>query len=169
VRGFHAICIDGHKERHSLTEGENVRLAEVQRKAPLDTSNRGKSTVSNHRFDLGAPGSAKTGKDDAAQLRTALADRIKSNLASLLVKAEQLPLENRSHVLALAHALETFKTLSGEDVAAVIDQTQGSIIDGRPYASPDLMAQIEKYHDASLVAHREHRKPDVALPIINHY
>ena len=127
------------------------------------------SHVSNRRFDLGAPGGAKTGKDDAAQLRTALADRIEANLGTLLIRAEQLLVENRNHVLALAHALETFKTLSGEDVAAVIDQKQGSIIDGRPYANSELMAQIETYHDASLVAHREHRKPDVALPVINHH
>lgn len=125
------------------------------------------SHASNRRFELGAPGGGKAGKDDAAQMRMALADRIEENLSSLFIKAEKLLLENRAHVLALAHALETFKTLSGEDVAAVIDQTQGSIVDGRPYANPELMSQIEEYHVASLVAHREHRKPDVALPVIS--
>ncbi len=125
------------------------------------------SHASNRRFELGAPGGGKTGKDEEAQMRMALADRIESNLGTLLAKAEQILKENRSHVLALAHALETHKTLSGEDVASVINQTQGSIIDGRPYADSELMAKIELYHSASLQAHREHRKPDVGLPVIH--
>jgi cell division protease FtsH len=29
-----------------------------------------------------------------------------------------------------------------------------------------LLAEIEKYHEASVVAHREHRVPDVHLPVI---
>ena len=74
--------------------------------------------------------------------------------------------ENRNQVLALAHALETHKTLSGEDVAAVIDCTQGSIVDGRPYLNPVFLAEIEKYHVASMIAHQEHRAPDVHLPVI---
>ena len=56
--------------------------------------------------------------------------------------------------------------MSGEDVAAVIDGHQGSLVDGRPYMEIDLQEKIEQYHVASLVAHREHRTPDVALPII---
>jgi hypothetical protein len=56
--------------------------------------------------------------------------------------------------------------MSGEDVAAVIEGVQGSIVDGRPYLNPDFLAEIEKYHSASVVAHREHRVPDVHLPVL---
>ena len=125
------------------------------------------SHVSNRRFELGAPGGGKSGKDDAVQMRMALADRIEENLGSLLIKAEEILKENRGHVLALAHALETYKTLSGEDVASVINQTEGSMIDGRPYATAELMERIEEYHRASLQAHKLHRKPEVALPVIS--
>ena len=124
------------------------------------------SHASNRRFEVGAPGGGK-GKDDTAkQLRLALSDRIEDNLTSLLAKAEEILIANRIQVLALAHALETHKTMSGEDVAAVIDGHQGSLVDGRPYLQSDLQEKIEQYHVASLAAHREHRTPDVALPII---
>ena len=124
------------------------------------------SHASNRRFEMGAPGGGK-GKDDSdKQMRMALSDRIEENLSALLSKAEEILRENRNQVLALAHALETHKTMSGEDVAAVIEGTQGSIVDGRPYLDPEFLAEIEKYHSASVVAHREHRIPDVHLPVI---
>ena len=96
----------------------------------------------------------------------ALSDRIEENLSSLLTQAEEILLENRNQVLALAHALETYKTMSGEDVAAVIEGVKGSMVDGRPYLDANFLGEIEKYHSASVVAHREHRIPDVHLPVI---
>ena len=122
------------------------------------------SHASNRRFEMGSPGGGK-GKDDSdKQMRMALSDRIEENLGKLLVQAEEILRENRNQVLALAHALETHKTLSGEDVAAVIDGHQGSLVDGRPYLDPHFLAEIEKYHQASVIAHQEHRVPDVHLP-----
>lgn len=124
------------------------------------------SHASNRRFEMGAPGGGK-GKDDSdKQMRMALSDRIEENLSTLLIQAEEILRENRNQVLALAHALETHKTMSGEDVAAVIEGVQGSIVDGRPYLDANFLAEIEKYHSASVVAHREHRIPDVHLPVI---
>ena len=125
------------------------------------------SHASNRRFEVGAPGGGK-GKDDSAkEIRHALGDRIEDKLSGLLAKAEKFLTENRAEVLSLAHALETYKTLSGEDVAAVIDGTQGSVVDGRPYKNVDFLAKIEEYHQASLVAHRNHEKPEIQLPLID--
>jgi cell division protease FtsH len=124
------------------------------------------SHASNRRFEMGAPGGGKGKDDNEKQMRMALSDRIEENLTSLLTQAEEILRENRNQVLALAHALETHKTMSGEDVAAVIDGVQGAIVDGRPYLDANFLAEIEKYHTASVVAHREHRVPDVHLPII---
>jgi len=126
------------------------------------------STISSHatnrRFEVGAPGGGK-GKDDSAkEMRRALSDRIEDNLYGLLNKAEEVLKENRNEILSLAHALETHKTLSGEDVAAVIEGLQGSIVDGRPYKNPQFLAEIEDYHRAALVAHKNHRTPDVVIP-----
>lgn len=124
------------------------------------------SHASNRRFEVGAPGGGKAQDGSVAEIRRALSDRIEDNLSGLLEKAEALLRENRQQVLALAHALETHKTLSGDDVAAVIDMESGPIVDGRPYRDADLMARIEEYHAAAVVAHREHRTPDVVIPLI---
>lgn len=122
------------------------------------------SHASNRRFEVGAPGGGK-GKDDSTkEMRRALSDRIEDNLSGLLNKAEEILQENRNEILSLAHALETHKTLSGEDVAAVIDGLQGSIVDGRPYKNPEFLVEIEDYHRAALVAHKNHKTPDVVIP-----
>jgi ATP-dependent Zn protease len=126
------------------------------------------SHASNRRFEVGAPGGkgGSIGRDqDDRELRRALSDRIEDNLNQLLVKAEQLLQENRKEVLALAHALETYKTLPGDDVAAVINCEKGTIADGQPYSDSSFMKEIEEYHKACVSAHREHRTPEIPLPV----
>lgn len=122
------------------------------------------SHASNRRFEIGSPGGAKGGS--SKELRGALGNRIEDHLSDLLKKAQKILKENRSQVLALAHALETYKTLSGEDVAAVIEGVQGSIVDGRPYKNKAFLVKIEKYHNAALVAHREHLTPEITIPAL---
>lgn len=122
------------------------------------------SHASNRRFEIGSPGGSTGGS--SKELRGALGNRIEDHLSDLLKKAEKILKENRNQVLALAHALETFKTLSGEDVAAVIEGVQGSIVDGRPYRNRAFLAKIERYHKAALVAHREHLTPEFSIPTL---
>ena len=57
-------------------------------------------------------------------------------------------------MLALAHALETHKTLSGDDVEAVLDGRPGMAVDGSVYAEPAFAAQLEEYHAAAAGAHQ---------------
>ena len=104
-------------------------------------------------------------KDDDKEMRRALSDRIEDNLSGLLDRAEELLKQNRKEILALAHALETYKTLPGDDVAAVINCELGTLADGRPYSDNDFMRAIEDYHKACNAAHREHRKPEIPLPV----
>jgi cell division protease FtsH len=93
-----------------------------------------------------------------------LADRIEDNLSALLVRAEEILRENERYVLALAHALETHKTLSGEDVAAVFDGGRGPVVDGSPYADDEFIARLREYHLAAAQAHREHSQPRLPMP-----
>jgi ATP-dependent Zn protease len=127
------------------------------------------SHASNRRFEVGAPGGGKPrdAKDGSAELRRALADRIEDNLSKLLVKAEEILAENRLKVLALAHALETHKTISGEDVTAVMTGGVGPLVDGRPYGDSANLLEIEKYHVAALAAHKSHQRPDVRIPVFH--
>ena len=126
------------------------------------------STVSSHasnkRFELGSPGGkGKPGENAQKELRNALSDRIEDNLATLLQRSEEILQSNRSKVLALAHALEVHRTLAGDDVAAVIDCVKGPIVDGTPYADSKVIAALEEYHTAAVIAHKNHSTPNLPL------
>ena len=131
------------------------------------------TTVSSYstakRLEVGSPGGGrggalKKGQDPEAQVRHALADRIEDQLTTLLDRTEQILRENRNEVLALAHALETYKTLSGEDVVAVLEHTRGPLVDGRPYADESFLAALNDYHQAAARAHRDHSMEQLNLP-----
>jgi cell division protease FtsH len=93
-----------------------------------------------------------------------LADRIEDNLSTLLVKAEEILRDNERYVLALAHALETHKTLSGEDVTAVFDGGHGPLVDGTGYADDTFITRLREYHLAAKRAHQDHNQPKLQLP-----
>jgi cell division protease FtsH len=110
-----------------------------------------------------AGGPAGDGKGAMAFGR--LADRIEENLSVLLTKAEEILRENERHVLALAHALETYKTFSGEDVEAVLEGRPGPLVDGTPYADDAFIDRLREYHLAAVRAHRGHGTPDMPMPV----
>jgi cell division protease FtsH len=132
------------------------------------------STVSSYstarRLEVGAPGGGqggrkKKGQDPETEMRHALADRIEDNLTSLLQRVEEILRENRAAILSLAHALETHKTLTGDDVVAVIDGTAGPLVDGRPYSSRDFLQLLEDYHAIAAAAHRTHSTVAMSMPV----
>ena len=132
------------------------------------------TTVSSYstakRLEVGSPGGGrggtlKKGQDPEAQVRHALADRIEDKLATLLGRTEEIIRDNRNQVLALAHALEKHKTLSGEDVVAVLEHTRGPVVDGRAYADESFLIQLAEYHQAAARAHREHSHEELHLPV----
>jgi cell division protease FtsH len=133
------------------------------------------STVSSYntarRMEVGSPGGGRgPGKGESPEtvIRQALADRIEDHLAELLERAAAILAENRSAVLAMAHALETHKTLSAEDVGAVLDGTPGITVDGSIYRDPQFLSQLEEYHTAAAGAHRNHTGVKLALPVGGH-
>ena len=123
------------------------------------------SHASNRRYEVGAPGGNR-GKDDGTKdLRMALGDRIENNLTTLLTRAEEILQENKVKILALAHALETHKTISGDDVTAVMNGEKGPLVDGRPYSIQANLDAIWNYHLAAVVAHKKHESPDLPIPV----
>jgi cell division protease FtsH len=127
------------------------------------------STVSSYatssQLGVGTPGGASKGDKGEISARRALADRIEDNLGEMLERTVAILNENRREVLALAHALETHKTLTGEDVVAVLEGRPGPLIDGTAYADAEFATQLEGYHQAVMEAHRSHAKLTVALPV----
>ncbi|GIE85277.1 AAA family ATPase [Actinoplanes regularis] len=126
------------------------------------------STVSSYatsaRLGVGTPGGPAKGDKNDLSARRALADRIEDNLSAMLERAVTILKENRREVLALAHALETHKTLTGEDVIAVLEARPGPLVDGTVYADDRFIAEVESYHRAALAAHRGHSRLVTALP-----
>jgi hypothetical protein len=73
--------------------------------------------------------------------------------------------DNRLKILAVAHALETSKTVTGEDVEAIIEGRKGPLLDGTIYGSPEFAEIAEDYHRKALAAHQGHSDVKAPLPV----
>jgi ATP-dependent Zn protease len=128
------------------------------------------STVASHGVtqQIGAGGRGgpppQDGRKEKDLLGGDLGQRIEGKLDDLLARTVQLVADNRHEILALAHALEAHKTLSGEDVQAVMRGDSGPVVNGRVYADPRFLPVIEQYHQAHVDAHVNHRAVSVPLP-----
>jgi ATP-dependent Zn protease len=93
-----------------------------------------------------------------------LAEAVEKRLRELYDKAREVLEANRHEVLSVTHALEKYKTISGEDVAAVIEGREGPLVDGRAYKDRKTKKLLEDYHKKAVAAHnvRDGRPP--ALP-----
>ena len=102
---------------------------------------------------------------DRNLLETSFGLQIEARLQELMAETEQMLQDNRRFVLAIAHALETHKTVSGEDVAAIVEGTVGPFVDGRPYHDEPFARIAEGYHDRALAAHKTHAAIEAPLPV----
>jgi ATP-dependent Zn protease len=102
---------------------------------------------------------------DRSVMDTDFGRRVEANLAQLYDRTWRLLEANRFEVLAVTHALETHRTVSGEDVVAIIEGERGPLIDGRPYHQPEFMALAEEYHQRAVAAHEGHSKVELPLPV----
>jgi cell division protease FtsH len=129
------------------------------------------STIASHGVTKAASGratgqSVETGTD-RQWLETEFGQRVEEKLQELFRRAETLLERNRAQVLAVAHALEAHKTVSGDDIRAVIEGAPGPQVDGSVYYTPEAVAELEHYHDAAAEAHKNIGRIDVPLPRLN--
>ena len=110
------------------------------------------------------PGGEDEPEDGSLGFNHTLGKRIEENLQRLFDETEQLLADNRREVLAIAHALETYRTLSGEDVGAVVEGTAGPLVDGRIYASEEFLEAAEHYHALAVDAHDTHSSVEAPMP-----
>jgi cell division protease FtsH len=131
------------------------------------------STVASHGVTqkVGIGGGGRPGKGDEKDkkdlLETSLGERIEDKLGELMERTERLLLENRRAILAVAHALETHKTVTGDDIRAIIEARPGQLIDGTPYGTAEFDRMAEDYHNRVVAAHKGHGKVDIPLPLLN--
>lgn len=95
-----------------------------------------------------------------------IANEVEARLQELYARTEELLAQHRFDVLAVAHALETYSTISGDDVAAVIEQRQGTVVDGTVYGRADFRQQLEEYHRAAVEVHKIRHERPPALPAL---
>jgi cell division protease FtsH len=103
---------------------------------------------------------------DRAVFETTLGKRAEAHLAALADRTGVLLGEERHNVLSVAHALEVHKTITGEDVSAIVNGSEGPVVDGRPYQTPDFAATLESYHEQVKQAHSgRDRRLGIPIPI----
>ena len=102
---------------------------------------------------------------DRAMFDSAFGQSVEDKLTELYERTSTLLEQNRAEVLALAHALETVKTITGDDVEAIIEGAPGPTVDGRPYHDPAFAQMLERYHEAVLRAHKEHAGVESRIPV----
>jgi ATP-dependent Zn protease len=90
--------------------------------------------------------------------------RVEERLHELLGRAGDLLDDNNPEVFAVAHALESHKTLSGEDVEAVIEGRKGRGIDGRAYKVTSFLEVYGAYHQRLVDAHVNRVRMAAPLP-----
>jgi len=103
--------------------------------------------------------------NDRNVLETALGRRAEAHLGELAERTGTLLADNRSSVLAVAHALEVHKTISGQDVVAIINGEVGPVVDGRPYQTAGFAAELEAYHERAATAHGGDRSLPLPIPV----
>ncbi len=124
------------------------------------------STVASHAIvrRAGIPGGGGDDNPEKDLLRGNLGERIETLLGRMIERADALLAENRREVLGIAHALETHKTISGEDVMAVMEGTAGPLVDGTAYKDVAFVAALEEFHEAVVDAHKAHERVQLPLP-----
>jgi cell division protease FtsH len=98
------------------------------------------------------------------RLARSIGERVESKLGDLLTQVRGLLKERSDDVLAIAYALESHKTITGEDVTAILNGTQGPLVDGRRYRSDAFRAGVIEYHMRALKAHQARGQVGIALP-----
>lgn len=151
---------------HSMGVGGDMRAATAMTTQALAYYAMG-DTIASRSVTLAAmrgDPSMETGAD-RAMFDSEFGKSVEDRLQSLYSDTWTLLEDNRPEVLAIAHALEAHKTITGDDVAAIIEGTAGPTVDGRPYHDPGFRQMLERYHEAVLRAHKEHAGVEARIPV----
>jgi cell division protease FtsH len=107
---------------------------------------------------------AETGADRSL-FDTEFGKSIERKLQELYDRTMTLLREHRADVLRVAHALETRRTITGEDVEAILQGHVGPNIDGSRYQDPRFIDELEAYHEACVAAHLQHGGVEGRIPV----
>jgi cell division protease FtsH len=97
--------------------------------------------------------------------KAAFDERVEARLQELFARTATLIQQDERNVMAIAHALERYHTVTGEDIDAIFKGTKGPIVDGTWYHSPEFEFVYKRFHAEALRAHQTQGKLDVPLPL----
>jgi ATP-dependent Zn protease len=142
---------------NSAGVGGDMRAATTVIRGMLTRAAMG-DTLASHDGVFGGDG-PETGND--------LDRRVEVKLRELYQRAERLLEDNRWFVLAVAHALVSRRTITGEDIDAIYRGTRGATLDGSWYHDRYNRMAIERFHVGALAAHDEQSvNAELALPLL---
>ncbi len=108
--------------------------------------------------------SVETGADRAL-FDSQFGKAVDAKLRELYDRTWELLQQNRDEVLAVGHALEMNKTLTGDDIEAIMEGRMGPNVDGRPYRDPGFVQMLHNYHAAVVRAHQDHARVASRIPV----
>jgi len=120
--------------------------------------------LASHGATFEAMEGAQPGMPDRAVHDRPFGGRVEAQLLRYYDEVYVLMEENRTELLTLAHALEVHGAISGSDVEAVLTRTQGPMVDGRIYADPSFLAELEAYHAEVMAQLRMPGPVEIRLP-----
>jgi ATP-dependent Zn protease len=85
--------------------------------------------------------------------KTSFGDAVEEKMQELFKRAQALICENERWVMAISHALERYHTITGEDIDAILDGSQGPVVDGAWYHTDDFVEKYRAFHARALDAH----------------
>jgi ATP-dependent Zn protease len=127
-------------------------------------------SVASHAVTKAQRGGVSSRPEDGTDrnlLETSFGLQIEARLRELLAETQEMLEDNRRFVLAIAHALETHKTITGDDIDAIFRGTTGPTLDGWVYHTDEFLLSYEAYHLSTIEAHKTQAKPSRELPVIS--
>jgi ATP-dependent Zn protease len=127
-------------------------------------------TVASHAVTKAQRGGVSSRPEDGTDrnlFETSFGRQVEARLEELMAETEEMLEDNRRFVLAIAHALETHKTITGDDIDAIFRGTTGPTLDGWVYHTDEFLLSYEAYHLSTIEAHKTQAKPSRELPVIS--
>jgi ATP-dependent Zn protease len=126
-------------------------------------------TVASHAVTKAQRGGVSSRPEDGTDrnlFETSFGRQVEERLEVLMAETLEMLEDNRRFVLAIAHALETHKTITGDDIDAIFRGTTGPTLDGWVYHTDEFLLSYEAYHLSTIEAHKTQAKPSRELPVI---
>jgi hypothetical protein len=124
-------------------------------------------TITSHVTDPSQQGRGSTNDDLSPGRRNEFDTQVENKLKDLYERAHTLISDNRWFLVSIAHALQTHRTISGEDIDAIYRGAQGPTLDGRLYHSEQFRHAMVPYLQQARAAHTDQSQLLAELPFSN--